>query len=345
MGDRLGIGDFAQRTGLSVSAVRFYGDRGLLAPAAVDPSSGYRSYDESQVGTGVLVRDLRRLGMTLLDVAAYLEADEEARATQLACHLDGLERRLEDARSVARSLTTRSEPTVMMTLPAADLCRALDQVLPAAGHDMERPVLTCVLVEAKDASLRLVATDSYRLVVRDLAPSGGTDASFRALVPATTLTRWRSSLPTTGEVSVGMDGSHFVVRVDDADVTAYAVDATYPAYESLLGADAGAATVIVDRATLLPALERFISGDDVVLLTASDGQLRIEKREEVVDLPARFDGPPTSVALRPDFAADAVRAAAGPDVVLEIAAPVKPVVFRTADDGTCTTMLMPVKLA
>ena len=72
--ERLGIGEFARRAGLSVSAVRFYGDRGLLVPAAVDPATGYRAYDGAQVATGRLIADLRRLGMSLADVAAYLAA-------------------------------------------------------------------------------------------------------------------------------------------------------------------------------------------------------------------------------------------------------------------------------
>jgi hypothetical protein len=43
---------------------------------------------------------------------------------------------------------------------AAYLGAALDQVVPAAGTDPERPVLWCVLVEARKGSLRLVATDA-----------------------------------------------------------------------------------------------------------------------------------------------------------------------------------------
>ena len=70
-----------------------------------------------------------------------------------------------------------------MTVTATAFLDALDQVLPAAGTDPELPVLTCVLVEAKDASLRLVATDRYRLAIRDLAAVGGVDGSFPALIP------------------------------------------------------------------------------------------------------------------------------------------------------------------
>jgi len=42
--------------------------------------------------------------------------------------------------------------------------------------------------------------------------------------------------------------------------------------------------------------------------------------------------------------AGALRAAVGPDVVIEIADPLAHVVVRSADDGTATTLLMPVRL-
>ena len=56
MSERMGIGDFARRAGMTISAVRFYGDRGLLPPAWVDPATGYRSYAEDQVGDAALIR-------------------------------------------------------------------------------------------------------------------------------------------------------------------------------------------------------------------------------------------------------------------------------------------------
>lgn len=43
------IGDFARRSGLTSSALRFYADSGLLHPAEVDPASGYRYYTADQV--------------------------------------------------------------------------------------------------------------------------------------------------------------------------------------------------------------------------------------------------------------------------------------------------------
>jgi DNA-binding transcriptional MerR regulator len=44
------IGEMARDSGLSVSALRFYDGAGVLAPAWTDPQTGYRWYDDGQVG-------------------------------------------------------------------------------------------------------------------------------------------------------------------------------------------------------------------------------------------------------------------------------------------------------
>jgi DNA polymerase-3 subunit beta len=55
-----------------------------------------------------------------------------------------------------------------VTLPAGALAEALRQVVRAASSDDARPLLTGVLVAAEGDGIRLVATDSYRLALRDL---------------------------------------------------------------------------------------------------------------------------------------------------------------------------------
>ena len=55
-----------------------------------------------------------------------------------------------------------------VTLSSASVAEALRQVVRAASTDDARAVLTGVLIAAEDDGVRLVATDSYRLAVRDL---------------------------------------------------------------------------------------------------------------------------------------------------------------------------------
>ena len=91
----LTIGEFSRLTFLSVKALRHYHEVGLLEPALVDRSNGYRSYATDQVSTALLIRRLRDLEMPLDDVRRVVEApDETARHRLILEHLDHLEQGL-----------------------------------------------------------------------------------------------------------------------------------------------------------------------------------------------------------------------------------------------------------
>ena len=72
----LTIGDFSRMTVLSVKALRHYHEIGLLRPADVDPQTGYRRYDVSQVPAAQVIRRLRELGMSLDEVRIVMEAPD-----------------------------------------------------------------------------------------------------------------------------------------------------------------------------------------------------------------------------------------------------------------------------
>ncbi len=79
----LSIGAFARLTRLSLKALRLYDDLGLLAPARVDPASGYRSYHPAQVQRAERIALLRRLDLPLADIRDLLELQGRAAALRL----------------------------------------------------------------------------------------------------------------------------------------------------------------------------------------------------------------------------------------------------------------------
>lgn len=81
------IGVFAQFTGLTVSALRFYADVGLLRPAEVDPLSGYRYYRADQVVRATALRQLREIAMPLAAVEAVLDAGPDEAAQLIDEHV------------------------------------------------------------------------------------------------------------------------------------------------------------------------------------------------------------------------------------------------------------------
>jgi DNA-binding transcriptional MerR regulator len=100
---RLAIGDFSRMTHLSVKALRHYHDLGLLEPAEIDPASGYRFYEPSQVPIAQVIRRFRDLGMPPEEIKEVLEApDVSARTQQMVAHLQRMESQLLETHSAHR---------------------------------------------------------------------------------------------------------------------------------------------------------------------------------------------------------------------------------------------------
>lgn len=107
----LSIGDFSKMTHLSIKALRHYHDVGLLAPAEVDRTSGYRYYRPDQVATAQVIRRFRDLGMPVDQVRAVLEAPDPARRNEvIMTHLDHMQEQLAQTQATVSSLRSLLDP-------------------------------------------------------------------------------------------------------------------------------------------------------------------------------------------------------------------------------------------
>jgi DNA-binding transcriptional MerR regulator len=79
----LPIGRFARVTGLTIRALRHYDELGLLAPAWVDPETGYRYYGIREMQRAGAIRQLRDLDASLDDIRRLLEAADAEGAQDL----------------------------------------------------------------------------------------------------------------------------------------------------------------------------------------------------------------------------------------------------------------------
>ena len=99
MDDLLPIGRFSKATRLSVKALRHYDELGLLRPALVDPSSGYRYYRPAQANQAEAIRILRSVEMPLEEIGELLaDGGGEPAAKRLHRHRERLEARLAEHR-------------------------------------------------------------------------------------------------------------------------------------------------------------------------------------------------------------------------------------------------------
>ena len=129
------IGDFSRMTHLSIKALRFYHDQGLLEPARIDPASGYRFYDPAQVPVAQVIRRFRDLDMPLDQVRAVLRApDVQTRTKEIITHLTSMEARLAEMQMSVASLRALLEgPAVpaavdFRSIPAAQVAAISETV-------------------------------------------------------------------------------------------------------------------------------------------------------------------------------------------------------------------------
>lgn len=340
---RLTISEFARLVGLAPSALRFYDDCGLLPPAEVDAANGYRYYEKSQQTRARLLRDLREIDLPLPEVRLALDADPAELAEVVRAHLRTLEAKSTATRAAATRLLTQllSHQTTAI-LGGPELASAIRQVASAAATGSEvdelQVVLGCVLVELAADEITFVATDRYRLAVRAVRPVEFGGAGGRVLVRADELagvSRWAAAADVV-RVEMQPGGPLVLVRGDESRELAV-VDAEYPAYQQILdGLTPPVCRVVVDRARLLEVL----AGREVVAFDIDPDGLRIG---DEVKLDAIGSGT-VRIGFTASLLAAALEASVGPDVLLEICAPARPVVVRSADQGTFTTLVMPVRL-
>lgn len=107
------IGQFSKMTRLSAKALRIYADAGLLEPALVDASSGYRYYELGQANRAEAIRVLRSLDLPVSEIGRMLDSnDAEAVQNMLGSHRERLTQQIatqERMLSYLESLINRNE--------------------------------------------------------------------------------------------------------------------------------------------------------------------------------------------------------------------------------------------
>ncbi|MGD9999568.1 MAG: DNA polymerase III subunit beta, partial [Ilumatobacteraceae bacterium] len=142
-----------------------------------------------------------------------------------------------------------------VTLDAAAFGEALRQVVRAASTDEARPILTGVLLTAENDGLRLVATDSYRLAVRDLPGVSVLGADQRVLVPGRALSELQRVLGMGTELVLRLGERDATFEIGTTRLTTRLIEGEFPNYRQLIPSS-HPNTLTVEREPLLEAIRR-----------------------------------------------------------------------------------------
>ncbi|GAA0897449.1 DNA polymerase III subunit beta [Virgisporangium aurantiacum] len=254
-------------------------------------------------------------------------------------------------------------PATAGTIEAAAFAAAVQQVAIAAGRDDTLPVLTGVRLELTGNTLTMLATDRYRLAIRDLEwHPDDPGADMAALVPARTLHDTAKTLgPLGGSVTValsrgGIGEGMIGFSAGTRRTTSRLLDGEFPKVRALLpdthNAQArvpvSALTEVVKRVALVAERAtpvRLSFGDDGLVVEA--GGSEDARASEAMD--CEYTGEPMTIAFNHQYLLDGLAALDGPVAVLSFTEPKKPAILSPAgEDGQVSSsyryLIMPVRI-
>jgi DNA polymerase III subunit beta len=207
------------------------------------------------------------------------------------------------------------------SLPAEAFASAVAQVAVAASRDDVTPVITGVQLEVSTTSLSLVATDRYRVAVREIEWSAAdsiTD-SITALVPARTLTEIGKTFGHSGTISIAITSTDerelIAFQADKRTVTSLLIKGNFPPVKRLFP-EAVDNYAVMNTAELIEATRR------VSLVLEREAALRFsfslegltleaigsEQAQASETIDAFLTGGDTIVSLKPQFLLDGLGA-------------------------------------
>jgi len=241
-----------------------------------------------------------------------------------------------------------------VTLPVSGLAEALRQVTRAASGEDSRPILTGVLMAAEESGLRMVATDSYRLAVRDVRGLGVMSEGQKVLVPSRALNELMRLLGSdAGEITLRLGAHDATFGLPGVSLTTRLIEGEFPNYRQLIPSNYPN-RLMVGRDALLDAVRR-------VKLLARDATtpVRIALRPTGIeltvittdwgtateDVDAKYEGAEMTVAFNPNYLIDGVEAITGDEVVLDTLDALKPATLRPTEGDDYLYLLMPVRVS
>lgn len=254
-------------------------------------------------------------------------------------------------------------PPLSGTVDADRLHQAVTQVSAAASKDDTLPLLTGVRMEIEGDKVTLLATDRYRLALRELTWTPATPGlSATALVRARTLADAAKSLGSAGSVQLclatGQGIDLIAFEGGGRQTTSLLLDGDYPPVRRLFP-DSSPIHAVVATAALIEAAKRVSLVADrntPVRLSFTEGQVVLdagqgEDAQASEALEATLVGDDISVAFNPHFLLDGLGALTSPFVRMSFTHPNKPVEFTGqaeldgGDDTSFRYLLVPIRFA
>lgn len=240
-----------------------------------------------------------------------------------------------------------------ITLPASTMASMVKQVSRAVSRDETRAILTGIMLVIEGPTVRMVATDSYRLAVREIVLERTAGEDVEVVIPGKALeevTRLSNDLE---DIVIGMSDNQIVFEFGNTVFVTRRIEGTFPNYKQLIPKESETHAVVAEE-ELIAAVKRVSlmalhNTPLKVSINVADQTLSLSATTQDVgdaseDLMVKADGKDVEIAFNHAFLMDGLNSAGTETVRLEVQSALKPGLLRTVGDEGFLYLLMPVRL-
>ena len=238
-------------------------------------------------------------------------------------------------------------------LASGTLTSMVRQVSRAVSRDETRATLTGVLLVIDGPTVKMVATDSYRLAVRELVLEAVAGEDVEVVIPGKALEEVSKLLGENEEISLGVSDNQIVFEFGTTTFVTRRIEGTFPNYKQLIPKETEtSATVSAEEFTAAVKRVSLMALHNTPLkinISVADQTLSLSATTQDVgdaseDLLVKAEGPDVEIAFNHAFLMDGLSSATAETLRLEVQSALKPGVLRTVGDEGFLYLLMPVRV-
>jgi DNA polymerase-3 subunit beta len=199
----------------------------------------------------------------------------------------------------------------------------------------------------------MVATDSYRLSVKETSLESALQGSFEANVPARALQELGriAQQMQTAEVAVSVSQNQVIFELDQVILSSRLIDGQFPNYRQLLPEavehelrlSSAEFTDVVRRVSLLA------QKNAPLRLSFQEGQVTVSAQTPDVGeaseaIPVGFHGDSFEIGFNPEFLRDGLESVDSPELVMKLISPLRPGLIESGEGGGFVYLIMPIRL-
>ena len=237
------------------------------------------------------------------------------------------------------------------------LTQAINQIAFAAATDDSRPILTAILCTFTSRDLTLVATDGFRLSLKNIKlvnPLNLSTETQTLLIPAKSLLEIVKLAKNAKKIKIGLtgDSNQVVFVLEDLELVSRLIEGDYPDYHRIIPKSCGT-KVYINRDELTQAIKQSSvfsrQSANVVKLSLKASSVELSANapqigQNKVSVDARIEGEPLDIAFNYKFISDFLNICTGEEIVLELNEVLSPGLFRDQSDPALTHIIMPVRI-